>query len=93
MIGDNDDTENNDLDDDVESDADDKQHDDDAMVEGAHEATVVDADVESLVAKMDATDEDEAARKRAVRRRLEEMKEEREKDLDSTFNFNIDDEI
>lgn len=93
MIGDNDDTENNELDNDVESDADETEVDDDAMVDSAHEATVVDADVESLVAKMDNTDEDEAARMRAVRRRLEEMKEERESDLDSTFNFNIDDEL
>ena len=90
MIGDNDDTEDNDLD---EVEAEEKEVDDDAMVDSAHEATVVDADVESLVAKMDNTDQDEAARKRAIRRRLEEMKEERESDLDSTFNFNIDDEI
>ena len=82
MIGDNDDTEDNEI-----------EVDDDAMVDGAHEATVVDADLESLVAKMDNTDKDEAARKRAVRRRLEEMKEAREDDLDSTFNFNLDDEL
>lgn len=90
MIGDNDDTKENDLD---EVEAEETEVDDDAMVDGAHEATVVDADVESLVAKMDNTDEDEAARKRAIRRRLEEERERREDDLDSTFNFNLDDEL
>ncbi|MEL7185957.1 MAG: hypothetical protein AAFN50_05915 [Pseudomonadota bacterium] len=94
-IGDNNDTENDELDDELDDDVetDEIADDDGLIVEGAHEATVVDADVESLVAKIDNTDEEEAARKRALRRRLEEAREARESDLDSTFNFNIDEEL
>ena len=91
MIGDNDDTKENDLDDDVETGE--NVLEDGDIVEGAHEATVVDADVEKNEKKMDGTDEDEAARKREIRRRLEEENERREKDLDSTFNFNLDDDL
>ena len=49
--------------------------------------------VEELVAKIEATDEDETAHKRDVRKRLEELHEEKEKDLDSTFNFNMDEDL
>jgi hypothetical protein len=55
--------------------------------------TIVEANVDALVAKMDATDPDEAAQKRASRKRLEELREQESKDLDSTFNFNLDDDI
>ena len=48
--------------------------------------------VEELVAKIEATDPDEAAHKREVRKRLEELREQRDNDLDSTFNFNLDDD-
>ena len=50
-------------------------------------------DVEELVAKIEATDPDEAAHKREVRKRLEELREQHDSDLDSTFNFNLDDDI
>ena len=51
--------------------------------------------VEELVAKLEDTDADDLARKRAIRRRLEELREEREaeKDLDNTYNFNLDDDF
>lgn len=49
--------------------------------------------VEKLVAKIDSVDPDEAAHKREVRRRLEELEEQKNKDLDSTFNFNMDEDI
>ena len=51
--------------------------------------------IESLVAKLDATPKDDLARKRAIRKRVEELRDirEAEKDLDSTYNFNLDDEL
>lgn len=50
--------------------------------------------VEELVAKLEATDSDDLARRRLIRRRLEELRElrEAEMDLDSTYNFNLDDD-
>lgn len=50
--------------------------------------------VEELVAKLDK-DDDDSRHKKEVRRRLEELEEERraERELDSTFNFNLDDEL
>jgi hypothetical protein len=55
----------------------------------------VEINVEELVAKLEATDSDDVARKREIRRRLEELEEMRRssEDLDSTFNFNLDDEL
>ena len=55
--------------------------------------TVVEANVDELVAKIDETDVEEAARKRRARKRLEELREQQSVDLDSTFNFNIDEEL
>jgi hypothetical protein len=51
--------------------------------------------VEELVAKLEATDRDDVARKREIRRRLEELEEMRHtsKDLDNTFNFDLDDDL
>ena len=49
--------------------------------------------VDELVAMLDASDPDEIAHRREVRNRLEELREKQEEDLDSTFNFNLDDEI
>ena len=51
--------------------------------------------MEELVAKLEATDSDDVARKRDIRRRLDELEEMRRanEDLDSTFNFNLDDEL
>lgn len=72
--------------------------------DGEHEATIVmntddDDDiavdlsqelrVDELVAKLDASDDVEAERKRAVKRRLEKLAEERDVDLNSTYNFNL----
>jgi len=49
--------------------------------------------VDKLVAKIDA--DDDAAHKKEVHRRLEELEEKRriEEELDSTYNFNLDDEL
>jgi hypothetical protein len=55
----------------------------------------VEINVEELVAKLEATDSDDVARRREIRRRLEELEDMRRanEDLDSTFNFNLDDEL
>ena len=50
--------------------------------------------VDEIVAKIDkASDPDEVAHKREVRKRLDEIAEERDEAADSTFNFNLDDEL
>ena len=53
----------------------------------------VEINVEELVAKIEATDDEEVHRKAEVRRRLEMLRDEREREFDSTFNFNLDDEV
>jgi len=55
--------------------------------------SVVAANVDALVARIDATDVDEAARQREARKRLEELGEQKSKELDDTFNFNLDDDL
>jgi hypothetical protein len=55
--------------------------------------TIVEANVDALVAKMDATDAEEAAQKGAARKRLEELREQKSKDLDGTFDFDLDDDL
>lgn len=49
--------------------------------------------VDKLVAKIDA--DNDAAHKKEVHRRLEELEEKRriEQELDSTYNFNLDDDL
>ena len=51
--------------------------------------------VEELVAKLESTPKDDLDQQRQIRRRLEELREEREamKSLDSTYNFNLDDDL
>ena len=91
----------NDLEDDVESEADsndgliaddDGADDDDGDNVGDMS---VEINVEELVAKIGSDDADEASRKREVRRRLEELQEQKRaaRDLDSTYNFNFDDDL
>ncbi len=55
--------------------------------------TVVEANVDALVARMDSKDADEVARKRETREKLEKLQEQQDKDLDGTFNFNLDDDL
>ena len=88
------------LDDDIgDDDLDDDDLDDDDDIEDMDEDNVgdisVEINVEELVAKLEATDSDDVARKREIRRRLEELEETRRanQDLDSTFNFDLDDEL
>ena len=55
----------------------------------------VEINVEELVAKLEATDDDDLSSKREIHRRLEELEDRRktDEDLDSTYNFNLDDEL
>jgi hypothetical protein len=97
MIGNiKDDTPVDELDDDIE---DDDLDDDDDVEDIDDDDNVgdisVEINVEELVAKLEATDSDDVARRREIRRRLEELEDMRRanEDLDSTFNFNLDDEL
>lgn len=86
-----DDLEDDDLEDDLEDDDDVDDIDDEDNVGDIS----VEINVEELVAKLEATNSDDVARKREIRRRLEELEEMRRssEDLDSTFNFNLDDDL
>ena len=55
----------------------------------------VEINVEELVAKIEATGDDDTGHKRDIRKRLGELEEERRdaENLDSTYNFNLDDEL
>jgi hypothetical protein len=55
----------------------------------------VEINVDELVAKIEADDDDDASSKKEVHRRMEALNEQRkvEEDVDSTFNFNLDDEL
>ena len=50
--------------------------------------------IEELVSKLDATDDDDIARRRAIKRRIEELRELRdaERDLESTYNFDFEED-
>ena len=96
MIGDEDNI--NDLDDEdgVDEDDDDLDDDEDAELSDIGGDTVVglsgEYDIDSLFKKLDSTDPSEVSHRREIRRRIEEIRELREADLDSTFNFNLDDD-
>jgi hypothetical protein len=56
----------------------------------------VELNVEELLAKIEPDDDDddeEAVHKREVRRKLEELRAQKEEELDSTFNINLDDDL
>jgi hypothetical protein len=55
----------------------------------------VEINVDELVAKIEGRDHDDVKRRREIRRRLEEIREQREaeRELDNTFNFNLDDDF
>lgn len=55
----------------------------------------VELNVEELVAKLEATDSEDLGRQREIKRRLEEMRDKRESEanLESTYNFNLDEDI
>jgi hypothetical protein len=103
MIGGIDDLD--DVDDIDDLDDDDTVDDDDDDVAGAiadgdievdFGDTVVDLssefNVEELVARIEATDARDAAERARIRKRLEEIREMKESELDDTYNFNLDDD-
>ena len=92
MIGDNGKDDDLDLDE-VDDDLDDDDASDVMPDIGGDTIIDVSGEIEALVTKFEKTDPDEIARRREIRRRLEEIAERRSLDLDSTFNFNLDDEI
>ena len=55
----------------------------------------VEINVEELVAKIESSDEEEARHRKEVHRRLEELAEQRriEQELESTFDFSLDDDL
>ena len=55
----------------------------------------VEINVEELVAKLEASDGDVEDHKKEIHRRLEELNDRREADqaLDSTYNFDLDDDL
>jgi hypothetical protein len=87
-----------DIDDDVDSsdDSDDLMLSDDGDDDDDNIGDMsIEINVEELVAKIERGEGDVAAHKREVRRRLEEIEEQRRaaRELDSTYNFNFDDEF
>lgn len=103
MIGDNDDKEDPDLDEtdieDLDDSDDDDDLDEDAMPDIGGETMIDvageldDDDADELIRVSGKTDPDEIARRREVRRRLEEFAERRNQSLEDTFNFNLDDDL
>ena len=93
MTGETSDTTEDDVDD-LDSDL---SSDDEILSDDDDDAIVMTAEinVEKLVAKIDKQDGNEVERKKAVKRRLEEIEEHKKemKELDSTYNFNLDDEL
>ncbi|MDH3430226.1 MAG: hypothetical protein OEM60_05810 [Gammaproteobacteria bacterium] len=55
----------------------------------------VEINVEELIAKIEAGDGDTADHKLELRRRLDALEDQRrtEKELESTYNFNLDDDL
>lgn len=86
-----------DVDDDVDVDDDDDDTEDTLMSDDLDDDNIgdisVEINVEELVSRLE--NGDAAAHRKAVRRRLEEIQERRREasELDSTFNFNLDDDI
>jgi len=93
MIGGNDENDDTEFD-----ETDDENIDDDAMPDIGGETMIdvtveLDDDADELIRVSSRPDPAEAARRREVRRRLEEIAERRREALDDTFNFNFDDEL
>ncbi len=52
----------------------------------------VEINVEELVAKIEAAETGDAEKAR-IRKQLEKLREQQDKELDSTYNFNLDDDL
>ena len=53
----------------------------------------VEINVEELLEKLEATDDDNTDQKREIKKRLEELRDQQDAELDSTYNFNLDDDL
>ncbi len=53
----------------------------------------VELNVEELVAMLEESDSEDVQQKAEIRRRLEELRERKDAELESTFNFNLDDDL
>jgi hypothetical protein len=90
--------ENDDIDDDLDDDSSDETLSATAILADADDDddlggdTTIEMDIERLVAKLDAVDSEDVHRRAEIRRRLEDLREQRQQELDSTFNFNLDDD-
>lgn len=84
-----DEEEDDQADDFLEEESDDEESDSDNVGDVS-----VEINVESLIAEIELEHDDEAARRREVRRRLEEIREQREvlKDIEDTFTMYLDDD-
>ncbi len=56
-------------------------------------ADTAEVNVEELVAKIDSGNTDDLERRKAVKKKLEELQEEIGDNLDSTYNINLDDDL
>lgn len=91
---------NDDIDDDINDDSSDDtltstvilSDDDDNDDDDVGGDTTIQMDIDKLVAKLDASDSEDVHRRAEIRRRLEDLREQRQQELDSTFNFNLDDD-
>ena len=94
MIGDNGDKNETDLEVTEDETLDDESTLEDKMPDIGGD-TVIDlsGELEAIVEKLGDGDSEEAEHRRQVRKRLEEIEEQRGKELDSTFNFNLDEDI
>lgn len=52
----------------------------------------VESSIEKLVEQLEASDSDDVHRRAEIRRKLEELRELRDQQLDSTYNINLDDD-
>ena len=89
-IDDVDEDESDDIVDEEESDDGIALADDDDDIEGESTAEIK---VDELVAKIESTDAEELARQREIRKKLDALKEARDDEFGSTYNFNIDEDI
>ena len=53
----------------------------------------VEINVEELVARIESDESDESADNQGIRRKLDEIETKRKDELDSTYNFNLDDDL
>jgi len=53
----------------------------------------VELNVEELVANVESLDVEASAREREVRRKVDELRAEKDEELDGTYNFNLDEDL